>query len=137
MTTEAAVRRAYHLAEGDVLDAQGFIDLSDEDGVFNGIGGVSGRDSDRGEHLGDVTVWMGRLLPNVHRELHRINVLGEVVAIELSIRGTFLRPFATPAGWIQPTEPSSTTRPPTSGMCSTTRFATTPGERPGATDLRF
>ena len=37
VTTEAAVRRAYHLAEGDVLDAQGFIDLSDEDGVFNGI----------------------------------------------------------------------------------------------------
>ena len=86
MTTEAAVRRAYHLAEGDVLDAQGFIDLSDEDGVFNGIGGVSGRDSYRGEHLGDVTVWMGRLLPDVHRKLHRINVLGDVVAIELSIR---------------------------------------------------
>jgi hypothetical protein len=25
--TEALVRRAYHLAEGDVLDVQGFIDL--------------------------------------------------------------------------------------------------------------
>jgi len=40
--TEALVRRAYHLAEGDVLDVQGFIDLFAEDGVFNGIGGVSG-----------------------------------------------------------------------------------------------
>ena len=43
--TEALVRRAYHVAEGDVLDAQGFADLFAEDGVFNGIGGVSGQDS--------------------------------------------------------------------------------------------
>jgi hypothetical protein len=33
---------------------------------------------------------MGKLLPDVHRELHRVNVLGDVVAIEVSIRGTFL-----------------------------------------------
>ena len=30
--TEALVRRAYHMAEGDVLDARGFIDLFAEDG---------------------------------------------------------------------------------------------------------
>src|ERR1700716_2807825 len=101
--TEALVRRAAHLAQGDVLDVQGFIDLFAEDGVFNGIGGVSGQESYRGEHLGDVVVWMGKLLPDVHRELHRVNVLGDVVAIELSIRGTFLGPFETPAGVIQPT----------------------------------
>jgi len=101
--TEALVRRAYHLAEGDVLDVQGFIDLFTEDGVFNGIGGVSGQESYRGEQLGDVVAWMGKFLPDVHRELHRVNVLGDVVAIELSIQGTFLGPFDTPAGVIQPT----------------------------------
>jgi ketosteroid isomerase-like protein len=101
--SEALVRRAYHLAEGDVLDVQGFIDLFAEDGVFKGIGGVSGQESYRGEHLGDVVVWMGELLPDVHRELHRVNALGDVVAIELSIQGTFLGPFETPAGVIQPT----------------------------------
>src|SRR6266498_1256324 len=101
--TEALVRRAYHLAEGDVLDVQGFIDLFAEDGVFNGIGGVSGQESYRGEQLGDVVVFMGKMFPDVHRELHRVNVLGDVVAIELSIRGTFLGPFETPAGVIQPT----------------------------------
>ena len=101
--TEALVRRAYHLAEGDVLDGQGFIDLFAEDGVLNGIGGVSGQDSLRGKQLGDLIVWMGKLLPDVHRELHRVNVLGDVVAIDLSIRGTFLGPFETPAGVIQPT----------------------------------
>jgi ketosteroid isomerase-like protein len=101
--TEALVRRAYHLAEGDVLDAQGFMDLFAEDGVFNGIGGVSGQESYRGEHLGDLVISMGKLLPDVHRELHRVNVLGDVVAIELSIQGTFLGAFETPAGVIQPT----------------------------------
>ena len=101
--TEALVRRAYHMAQGDVLNIQGFIDLFAEDGVFNGIGGVSGQESYRGEQLGDVVAWMGKLLPDVHRELHRVNVLGDVVAIELSIRGTFLGPFETPTGAIQPT----------------------------------
>ena len=46
---------------------------------------------------------MGAMLPDVHRELHRVNVLGDVVSIELSIQGTFLGPFETPAGPIQPT----------------------------------
>lgn len=101
--TEALVRRAYHLAEGDVLDVQGFIDRFAEDGVFNGIGGAPGQESYRGEQLGDVVVWMGKLPPDVHRELHRVNVLGDVVSIEVSIRGTFLGPFETPAGVIQPT----------------------------------
>jgi SnoaL-like domain len=101
--TEALVRRAYHFAEGDVLDARGFIGLFAEDGVFNGIGGVTAQKSYWGEQLGDVVVFIGRFLPDVHRELHRVNVLRDVVAIELSIRGTFLGPFETPAGVIQPT----------------------------------
>lgn len=32
--TEALVRRAYHYAEGDVLDVRGFIDQFADDGVF-------------------------------------------------------------------------------------------------------
>ncbi len=43
--TEALVRRAYHLAEGDVLDVHGFVNLFAEDGVLNGIGSVSGPES--------------------------------------------------------------------------------------------
>ena len=107
--TEALVRRAYHYAEGDVLDVQGFIDLFAEDGVFNGIGGVFSADQEsyqisyRGEHLGDLLIFMSELAPDVHRELHRVNVLGDVVTVELSIQGTFLGPFETPVGVIQPT----------------------------------
>jgi hypothetical protein len=46
---------------------------------------------------------MGNLLPDVHRELRRVTALGDVVAVELSIQGTFEGPLETPAGAIQPT----------------------------------
>ena len=94
---ETIVRRAYHAAEGNVMDVQGFIDLFADDGVFNAVG----QKSFRGEQLGDPVVSMGKLAPDVHRELHQVHVIGNVVAIELSIRGTFTGPFETPAGVIR------------------------------------
>jgi SnoaL-like domain len=97
---EAIVRHAYHTAEGDVLDVPGFVGSFTEDGVFND---VVLQESYRGEQLGDVLVRMGKLLPDVHRELYRLTVLGDVVAVELSIQGTFQGPLETPAGIIQPT----------------------------------
>jgi len=99
----AVVLRAYHVAEGDVLDSQGFIDLFAKDGVLNGIGSVEGQTSLRGQQLGGLVVWMGTFLPDVHRQLKQITVRGDVVSIELSIQGTFLGPFDTPAGVIKPT----------------------------------
>ncbi|SDC90360.1 ester cyclase [Rhodococcus tukisamuensis] len=102
MTTDAeiAVRAAYRAAEGSTLDVQGFMDLFAEDGVFNNI--VAG-ESYRGEHLGDQVVFMAKLAPDVHRELHRFHALGNTVAVELTIQGTATEPFETPAGVIQPT----------------------------------
>ena len=97
---EAIVRNAYHTAEGNVLDIPGWIDSFTEDGVFNN---VTGEESYRGEHLKDVVIAFGQMFPDVHRELHRVNVMGDVVAIELSIQGTFRGPMETPAGVIQPT----------------------------------
>jgi ketosteroid isomerase-like protein len=97
---EAVVRHAYHTAEGDVLDVAGFIASFTEDGVFNN---VVTKESYRGAHLGDVVLGMAKLLPDVHRDLHRVTVLGDTVAVELSIQGTFLGPLETPAGIVQPT----------------------------------
>jgi hypothetical protein len=37
------------------------------------------------------------------RELHRVNVLGDMVAVELSIQGTFLGPLQTPSRTFEPT----------------------------------
>ncbi len=97
---EAIVRHAYHAAEGDVLDVAGFVGSFTEDGVFNN---VVAQESYRGEHLGDLVIGMAKMLPDVHRELHTVTVLGDVVAVELSIQGTFLGPLETPAGIVQPT----------------------------------
>jgi SnoaL-like domain len=98
MTTEAEalVRRAYHLAEGNVMDVRGFMDLFAADGMVN-----AGGKSYRGEHLGDLVVSLGKLAADVHRELDRVHAMGNLVAVELSIRGTFTGPFETPAGVIQ------------------------------------
>ena len=97
---EAIVRQAYHAAEGDVLDVAGFVGSFAEDGVFNN---VVAQESYRGEHIGDLVLGMAKMIPDVHRELHRVTVLGDVVAVELSIQGTFLGPLETPAGIVQPT----------------------------------
>ena len=97
---EAIVRHAYHTAEGNVLDIPGWVGSFTKDGVFNN---VSGEESYRGKHLGDVVLRFAKLFPDIHRELHRVNVIGDVVAIELSIQGTFRGPMETPAGVIQPT----------------------------------
>src|SRR3989441_10784819 len=106
--TEALVRHAYHTAEGSVLDVAGFVGSFAEDGVINmghagqEFGGV-GQDSYRGEQLGELVLRIAKLFPDVHRELHRVNVLGDTVAVEVSIQGTFLGPLETPAGIVQPT----------------------------------
>src|SRR5437879_10057808 len=96
---EAIVRNAYHTAEGNVLDIPGWIGSFTEAGVFNN---VTDEESYRGDHLRDVVIALGQMFPDVHRELHPVNVMGDVVAIELSIQGTFRGPMETPAGVIQP-----------------------------------
>ena len=105
---EAIVRHAYHTAEGSVLDVAGFVGSFAEDGVINlGHAGLEhsgvGQESYRGEHLGEPVLRFAKLFPDVHRELHRVTVLGDTVAVELSIQGTFLGPLETPAGIVQPT----------------------------------
>ena len=97
---EAIVRNAYHTAEGNVLDLPGWVGSFTEDGVFNN---VTGDESYRGEHLKDIVIAFAKMFPDIHRELCQVNVMGDVVAIELSIQGTFRGPMETPAGVIQPT----------------------------------
>src|SRR5258707_788348 len=99
----AVVLRAYHDGEGDSLDPQGFRDLFAKDGVLNGIGNEEGQTSLRGTQLSGLITFLAQFLPDIHRQLKQITVSGDVVSIELSIQGTFLGPFQTPAGVIQPT----------------------------------
>jgi len=99
----AVVLRAYHDGEGTSLDPQGFRDLFAADGVLNGIGNEQGQTSLRGTQLSDLITFLAQFLPDIHRQLKQITVSRDVVSIELSIQGTFLGPFQTPAGEVKPT----------------------------------
>src|SRR5215813_12506749 len=78
------------------MGVRGFMDLFADDGMVN-----AGGQSYRGEHLGDLVVSLGKQAPDVHRELHRVHTVENLVAVELSIQGTFSGPFETPAGVLQ------------------------------------
>jgi len=106
---EAIVRNAYRAAEGSVLDIAAFVGSFAEDGVINlGHSGTpdhpgSEAESYRGERIGEIPGLVAKQFPDIHRVLHRVNVLGDTVAVELSIQGTFLGPLETPAGIVAPT----------------------------------
>ena len=97
--SEAIVRLAYARAEGPTLDPEGFVELFTDDGVFRN---VVGQETYQGKDVAIPVVWMANLFSDLHRELHKVTVLGDVVAVELSIQGTLSTPFPTPAGEILP-----------------------------------
>ncbi|MFI2378703.1 nuclear transport factor 2 family protein [Streptomyces sp. NPDC018964] len=99
-SNEKIIREAYRLAEGDVLDGDGFLALFTEDGSFNDM---STSQSFRGEQIPQVIAGLARSFPDVHRELLEVHVFGDVVAVELRIQGTHLGGFPTPVGEIPPT----------------------------------
>ncbi|WP_046730298.1 nuclear transport factor 2 family protein [Streptomyces humi] len=94
----AVVLRAYHAAEGAHIDVPTFVNSFAEDGVFNDM--VAGQ-AYRGEALGAVLPYMKSLFSDVHRDLKRITVNGDVISIELSIDGTFDGQLQTPAGVVK------------------------------------
>jgi hypothetical protein len=72
-----------------------FASLFADDGVINlAHAGMEplGLESWRGDQLGELVTSIATYYPDVHRELHRVNALGDMVAVELSIQGTFLGP---------------------------------------------
>jgi SnoaL-like polyketide cyclase len=71
--------------------------------VLNGIGNVEAQQTLKDAQLSGLITFAAGFLPDVHRDLRKITVSGDVVCIELSIQSTFLRPFGTPAGTIKPT----------------------------------
>jgi hypothetical protein len=94
----AVVLLDYHVAEGNSLNVPTFVNSFTKDGVFNDV--VAGQ-TYQGQALGNVLTNMVSILPDVHRDLKRITVHGDVVSIELSIQGTFNGSLPTPAGTLK------------------------------------
>src|SRR5450432_2647504 len=99
MENEQIIRKAYGTAE--VKNIQGWIASFTPDGTFtdNSIG-VTYRGPDE---LGKTVEVYAKAFPDMHRELFRFFVTGDIVVVELALQGTHKGPLQTPMGILPPT----------------------------------
>ena len=96
---EKIIRNAYQVAEDK--DVAGWIALFTEDGTFTD---ESIPYTYRGPaELGKTVEVYATAFPDMHRELHTFYVVGNIVIVQLSLRGTHLGPLETPDGTVPPT----------------------------------
>jgi ketosteroid isomerase-like protein len=89
----ATVRNAYAIAERK--DIEGWIDAFTPDGVFtdNSVGATY-----RGRELAEPVRNYATAFSNMHRELYRIYVDGNVVVVQLALQGDHDGPLQLPFG---------------------------------------
>ena len=100
MDKEQIVRHAYKVAED--VDVPGWIAAFTEDGTFTDEStGVTYRGPNE---LGIVVENYARAFPDMHRELYRVYVSGDIVVVRLALQGTQLGPLSLPADTLRPTD---------------------------------
>ncbi|MFI5775530.1 nuclear transport factor 2 family protein [Nocardia sp. NPDC051570] len=98
MDNEQIIRNAYRIAE--VKDLDGWLAGFTEDGTFTDESiGVTYRGADRAWPVEN----FGRAFPDMHRELYRVYVRGDIVVVQLALQGTHRGPLSMPTGTIEPT----------------------------------
>src|SRR5579863_1520340 len=99
LDSEQIVRKAYQIAED--MDLAGWVAAFTEDGTFTDESiGVTYRGPDE---LPVQVENYARAFPDMHRELYQVYVSGNVVIVQLALRGTHLGPLHLPAGILPPT----------------------------------
>jgi ketosteroid isomerase-like protein len=99
LDNEQLVRRAYQLAEDK--DMAGWVAAFTVDGTFTDESiGVTWAGPDE---LPEQVENYARAFPDMHRELHRLYVSGDIVVVQLALQGTHLGPLHLPAGTLPPT----------------------------------
>jgi ketosteroid isomerase-like protein len=99
LDNEKIIRNAYQVAEDK--DVAGWIAAFTEDGTFTDESipyTYHGPDE-----LGLTVEVYAKAFPDMHRELHRFYVVGDVVIVQLSLQGTHLGPLELPSGTVPPT----------------------------------
>ena len=97
---EAAIRKAYHVAEKK--DITGWVNCFTEDGTFTDESiGVTYRGP---KELGRTVEVYAAAFPDMHRELSAFYVVGDIVVVELALQGMHKGPLELPIGIIPPTE---------------------------------
>lgn len=100
-SNEQAVRQLYHFAEARTQNLDAFAACFTKDAEFvNMATGVVYRGP--GE-VWKPTAFMSTAFPDMHREIHRMHTVDEVVVVELSLQGTHLGPLQMESGTIPAT----------------------------------
>jgi ketosteroid isomerase-like protein len=96
---EQIIRQAYKTAENK--DLEGWVAAFTEDGTFTDESiGVIYRGPDE---LSKTVEIYARAFPDMHRELYRFYVTGDIVVVQLALQGTHLGPLSLPLGTVRPT----------------------------------
>ena len=100
LNSEQIVRGAYKVAED--MDMAGWVAAFTEDGTFTdySIGGVTWTGPDE---LPEQVENYHRAFPDIHRELYKVYVAGNVVVVQLALQGTHLGPLGLPEGTLPAT----------------------------------
>ena len=97
---ETIIRELYAVAEGDGFNMETFVSAFSDDGYMTDIpAGATLRGKAIGDYIGALTT----AFPDIHRELFQIYVTGDVVVVELAIRGTHKGDLPLPSGILAPT----------------------------------
>jgi len=97
---EAIIRQLYAVAEGDQLDMETFVSGFSNHGYMTDIPAGA---TFRGKAIGDYLAALTSAFPDIHRELFGFYVMGNVVVVELAIRGTHKGELSLPSGALPPT----------------------------------
>jgi ketosteroid isomerase-like protein len=95
---EKVVRDGYSIAER--MDVEAFIGHFTPEGVFRNMG--TGQEY-RGRDVAVQLKVFGTAFPDMHRELHRVYAIDNLVIVELSLQGTHDGPLDLGMGVIAPT----------------------------------
>ena len=99
MNNEEIIRNGYRLAE--IKDVSGWVACFTPDGTFTDESvGITYRGP---KELGLTVEVYAKAFPDMHRELYRFFVTGDVVVVELALQGTHRGPLQMPMGVIPPT----------------------------------
>jgi ketosteroid isomerase-like protein len=100
LDNEEVVRNLYAAAEGEQKDIAKFLScFSDEGYMYDMAAGLKLQ----GQALGDAIDTFVSAFPDLHRELLDVYVAGDVVVVELAVRGTHRGELQLPSGRLAPT----------------------------------
>ena len=98
MDNEQIIRTAYQIAEDK--DIEGWLAAFTDAGTFTDESiGVTYRGRDRALPVENYA----RAFPDMHRELYRVYVTGDIVVVQLALQGTHHGPLSLGDGTLEPT----------------------------------